>query len=157
MLAVVLDVGEGSPYHPNMTANEINAFLEQAFTGPHRPVVDQVGVDQVGEETVSCRLRFHEAQIRPGGTLSGPTMMALADTAAYALVLACYGFMPLAVTTSLSVNFMRKPEPIDLIAHATMMKRGKALAVMDVRIFSEGDVRLVAQAIVTYSIPPRSK
>jgi uncharacterized protein (TIGR00369 family) len=96
---------------------------------------------------------FHRDQVRPGGTLSGPTMMGLADTTAYALVLAAVGFKPLAVTTSLSINFMRKPAQADLVATATMMKLGKALAVMDVAIHSDGDERIVAHAVVTYSIP----
>ena len=83
--------------------------------------------------------------------------MALADTTSYALVLAAVGFRPLAVTTSLSINFMRKPAPNDLIATATMMKLGKSLAVMDVAIRSDGDERMVAHAIVTYSIPPHAE
>jgi uncharacterized protein (TIGR00369 family) len=131
-----------------MTAQEINRFLEQAFQGQNRPIVETANPDQV-----TCRVRFHDGQIRPGGTLSGPTMMALADTAAYALVLAAVGFRPLAVTTNLSINFMRKPAPFDLIAHARMMKLGKALAVMNIDVHSEGDPRLVAHAVVTYSIP----
>jgi uncharacterized protein (TIGR00369 family) len=82
--------------------------------------------------------------------------MALADLAAYALVLAAVGFKPLAVTTSLSINFMRKPEQGDLLATATMMKLGKALAVIDVAIRSEGHDALVAHAVITYSIPSGS-
>jgi uncharacterized protein (TIGR00369 family) len=132
-----------------MTTDEINAFLARAFTGDRTPVV-------VGSSATSatCKIAFHQDQVRPGGTLSGPTMMGLADTTAYALVLAAVGFKPLAVTTNLSINFMRKPAQADLLATATLMKLGKALAVMDVAIHSEGDERLVAHAVVTYSIPP---
>jgi uncharacterized protein (TIGR00369 family) len=133
-----------------MTAAEINTFLSQAFTGANRPVVETA--DAI---SATCRISFHPDQVRPGGTLSGPTMMALADTTAYALVLAAVGFKPLAVTTSLSINFMRKPAQADLLATATMMKLGKALAVMDVAIRSDGDERLVAHAVVTYSVPKR--
>jgi uncharacterized protein (TIGR00369 family) len=132
-----------------MTTDEINTFLASAFTGERRPVVEVSSAS-----SATCRIAFHQDQVRPGGTLSGPTMMALADTTAYALVLAAVGFKPLAVTTSLSVNFMRKPAQADLLATATMMKLGKALAVMDVAIHSDGDERLVAHAVVTYSIPP---
>ena len=133
-----------------MTTDEINAFLGVAFTGERRPVVEVSS-----PHSVTCRTRFHADQVRPGGTLSGPTMMALADTAAYALVLAAVGFKPLAVTTSLSINFMRKPAQADLLATATLMKLGKALAVMDVALRSDGDERLVAHAVVTYSIPTK--
>jgi uncharacterized protein (TIGR00369 family) len=131
-----------------MTTDEINAFLASAFTGDRRPLVEASSAT-----SATCRVTFHQDQVRPGGTLSGPTMMALADTTAYALVLAAVGFKPLAVTTSLSINFMRKPAQADLVATATMMKLGKALAVMDVGIRSDGDERLVAHAVVTYSIP----
>jgi uncharacterized protein (TIGR00369 family) len=135
-----------------MTSDEINSFLDEAFPSPHRP-----NVESATSEKVVCRLGFQDNQIRPGGTLSGPTMMALADTAAYALVLAAVGFKPLAVTTNLSINFMRKPSQTDLIATAQMMKLGKALAVMEVGIHSQGDPRLVAHAVVTYSVPGDQK
>jgi uncharacterized protein (TIGR00369 family) len=132
-----------------MDAAAINVFLAQAFAGQEPPFVDHAD----GRRAL-CRRRFDPSQIRPGGTLSGPTMMALADTAAYALVLSAVGFQPLAVTTSLTINFMRKPAPKDLIADARMMKLGKALAVMEVSITSDGEPALVAHAVVTYSIPP---
>lgn len=135
-----------------MTTDEINAFLGIAFTGERRPIVEDSG-----PTSATCRIAFHQDQVRPGGTLSGPTMMALADTTAYALVLAAVGFKPLAVTTHLSINFMRKPAQADLVATATMMKLGKALAVMDVAIRSYGDERMVAHAVVTYSVPQSSK
>jgi uncharacterized protein (TIGR00369 family) len=131
-----------------MTTEDINQFLASAFTGERRPIVEESS-----PTSATCRVTFHRDQVRPGGTLSGPTMMGLADTTAYALVLAAVGFKPLAVTTSLSINFMRKPAQADLLATATMMKLGKALAVMDVAIHSDGDERIVAHAVVTYSIP----
>jgi uncharacterized protein (TIGR00369 family) len=131
-----------------MTKDEINIFLASAFEGEGRPVIEAADPNHV-----VARTRYQSYQIRPGGTLSGPTMMGLADTAAYALVLAAVGLKPLAVTTNLSINFMRKPLPKDLLATATMMKLGKALAVMNVDIRSEGEEALVAHAVVTYSIP----
>jgi uncharacterized protein (TIGR00369 family) len=131
-----------------MTPEEINAFWETVFPGDGRGIVETAD-----GQTAVCRLRFDPRQVRPGGTLSGPTMMALADTCAYALVLSAVGFKPLAVTTSLSINFMRKPAQKDMIATATMMKLGKSLAVMDVAICSDGESPLVAHAVVTYSIP----
>jgi uncharacterized protein (TIGR00369 family) len=131
-----------------MTREEIETFLSQAFMGERRPIVEAASRDGA-----RCRVVYHRDQVRPGGTLSGPTMMALADTTAYVLVLASVGFKPLAVTTNLSINFMRKPAPKDLIATATMMKLGKALAVIDVAIRSDDEADLVAHAVVTYSVP----
>jgi acyl-coenzyme A thioesterase PaaI-like protein len=96
-----------------------------------------------------------EAQLRPGGTISGPTMMGRADTVMYALVLSAIGKVPLAVTTNLSINFLRKPELKPLVADGRMLKLGKTLAVGDVIIRSEGRDEPVAHAVVTYSIPPR--
>jgi uncharacterized protein (TIGR00369 family) len=134
---------------PAMDVAALNAFWAKAFPGEGRP-----SVEFADGQTAVCRTRFDPRQIRPGGTLSGPTMMALADSTAYALVLSAVGFKPLAVTTNLSINFMRKPAQADLLATATMMKLGKALAVMEVAIRSEGEDALVAHAVVTYSVPP---
>lgn len=143
-----LDLPPRFSYRGEMTKDEIETFLSQAFTGDRRPIVEAASA-----EGARCRVIYHQDQVRPGGTLSGPTMMALADTTAYVLVLASVGFRPLAVTTNLSINFMRKPAPKDLVATATMMKLGKAQAVMDVAIRSDGEVDLVAHAVVTYSVP----
>jgi uncharacterized protein (TIGR00369 family) len=135
-----------------MQAEEINAFLREAFphgAPPHVETADGV--------TASCRICYSESQLRPGGTLSGPTMMSLADTAMYALVLSAVGFQPLAVTTNLSINFLRKPAPADLIADARLLKLGRALAVGDVTIRSEGANEPCAHAVVTYSIPPNAR
>jgi uncharacterized protein (TIGR00369 family) len=102
-----------------------------------------------------CRVRrhFHLKSLRPGGTVSGPIMMALADFTMYLAVLSAIGWMPLAVTTNLSINFLRKPEPRDLLAEARLIKLGKRLAVGEIGIRSEGDDDLVAHATATYSIP----
>jgi uncharacterized protein (TIGR00369 family) len=101
-------------------------------------------------------MRYDPSQLRPGGTLSGPTLMTLADTAMYFLLLTHLGPVALAVTTSLSIDFLRKPEPRDLTARCELRKLGKALAVGHVVMRSLGDPRPVAQANVTYSIPPRA-
>lgn len=104
-----------------------------------------------------CRLRhpFTESSLRPGGTLSGTTMMSLADFAMYIAVLSAIGWVPLAVTTNLNINFLKKPAPRDLIAEARLIKLGKRLAVGDIAIRSEGEEDLVAHATSTYSIPSR--
>ena len=88
-----------------------------------------------------CRVRrkFREASLRPGGTISGPTMMGLTDFAMYVAILASVGPVPLAVTTNLNINFLRKPAQRDLIAEVKLIKLGKRLAVGDVAIYSEGE------------------
>ena len=103
-----------------------------------------------------CRVRrvFSAKSLRPGGTISGPTMMGLTDFAMYVAVLASIGPVPLAVTTNLNINFLRKPAPKDLIAECRLIKLGKRLAVGEVRIHSEGEDEMVAHATSTYSIPP---
>lgn len=133
-----------------MSPDEINQFMRQAFTGGTPPLVETAD-----GQSARCRVIYSPTQIRPGGTLSGPTMMALADTAAYALVLSAIGFQPLAVTTNLSIQFMRKPKPKDLIAEVWMMKLGKTMAVMEAGIRSDGETDLVAHAVITYAIPSK--
>ena len=102
-----------------------------------------------------CRLRrhFHPKSLRPGGTVSGPIIMALADVAMYVAVLSAIGWVPLAVTTNLTINFLRKPVPRDLLAEARLLKLGKRLAVGEVGIRSDSGDELVAHATLTYSIP----
>src|SRR5436853_7652407 len=103
-----------------------------------------------------CRVRrkFSEQSLRPGGTISGPTMMALTDFAMYVAVLASIGPVPLAVTTNLNINFLRRPTPRDLIAETHLIKLGKRLAVGEVEIYCDGEDEMVAHATSTYSIPP---
>jgi uncharacterized protein (TIGR00369 family) len=105
-----------------------------------------------------CRIRqdFLKSSLRPGGTISGTTMMFLADVSVYIAVLASIGWTPLAVTTSLNINFLKKPGPAALEAECRLLKLGKRLAVGEVSIRSEGETDLVAHATSTYSIPPRS-
>lgn len=102
-----------------------------------------------------CRLRqrYNRRSLRPGGTLSGATMMALGDFATYVAVLSAIGWVPLAVTTNLSINFLRKPPPGDLIAEARLLKLGKQLAVGEVAIRADGGEDIVAHVTSTYSIP----
>lgn len=102
-----------------------------------------------------CRVRrhFHPKSLRPGGTVSGPIMMALADFAMYLAVLSAIGWVPLAVTTNLSINFLKKPGRRDLLAEARLIKLGKRLAVGEIGIRSAGVAALVAHATSTYSLP----
>jgi len=131
----------------------LNTFLREVFpqwTDEHGSRITATTGDGVVVE-----LPYNDAQLRPGGTLSGPTMMGLADTAMYAAVLSRIGPVALAVTTNLTINFMRKPEPRPLIATCRLLKLGKRLAIGDVALTSEGETDMVAHATVTYSIPPQ--
>lgn len=115
-------------------------------------------VEHVAKERASMRAPFSSESLRPGGTISGPSMMGLSDAALYLLVLANIGHEPLAVTTSLSFNFLRKPPPVDLIAEARPLKVGRRLVVGDVSIFAVGSPeKVLAHATGTYSVPPRQE
>jgi len=100
------------------------------------------------------RLPFDDGMLRPGGTVSGPTMMALADATMYAVVLSAIGIVKLAVTTSFNINFLHRPPPADLMADGRLLKLGKRLAVIEVTLQSDGHKEPVAHATGTYSIPP---
>ena len=97
-------------------------------------------------------LPYHQRSVRPGGSISGPHMMMLADACMYAVVLSMIGKVELAVTTSFNINFLRKPSESDLVAKGEIIKLGKRLAVMQVSVFNQADI--VAHATGTYSIPP---
>src|SRR6202035_2722498 len=133
-----------------MSAAELQLLLEQAFPGSPAPYV----VDQVAHWGVRLRLPVTPLHARPGGTVSGPALMALADGAAWLAVLAQTGPLDLAVTTSLHIDFLRKPELVDVIAEGRLLKLGKSLGVVDVALRSDGHDELVAKAQVTYSVPP---
>jgi uncharacterized protein (TIGR00369 family) len=131
-----------------MDADALNRFMSEAFDSPRAYVVESVT-----EGWLLARVPHASIGLRPGGTVSGPTLMGLADGAAYCLILAHIGPVALAVTSSLNITFLRKPRPAGVEAEATFLKLGRKLAVVDVRLRSEGDPALVAQAVVTYAIP----
>lgn len=134
-----------------MTPAELMDFLDREF-----PQTSDMGlrVEQAGGGTARVRLPVSERNLRPGGTVSGPTLFWLADLTFYVAVLAEIGPVALAVTTNMSINFLRKPGLTDLIAEFRMLKLGKRLAVGDIAIYSEGDPEPVAHVTGTYSIPP---
>lgn len=139
---------------PIMDRDALNRFLETDFPQIHTDG-KVFEVTEVGPGTVVMRLDPNERHLRPGGTVSGPTLFALADVAAYCVVLAHIGPVALAVTTSLNINFLRKPEPGPLSCTCRLLKLGKRLAVIDASIFGADADDLVAHATATYSIPPR--
>lgn len=135
-----------------MTIEELNAFMAREFP----QVEGDFTIEALAPMELRVRLNTGERHLRPGGTVSGPSMFALADVAIYMAVLAMVGPKALAVTTNCSVDFMRKPAAgCDLIAEARLLKLGRVLAVGDVLMRSDGDARVVARASLTYSIPPK--
>jgi uncharacterized protein (TIGR00369 family) len=137
---------------PALSAEEIAQLLSKEFPQAFYPGCG-LTLERVQYGNVRIRKAFHEDHLRPGGTISGPTMMELADFAMYVAVFSAIGAQPLAVTTSLNINFLRKPAPADLLADARLMKLGKRLAVGEVTICSEGLDEPVAHVTSTYSIP----
>jgi uncharacterized protein (TIGR00369 family) len=133
-----------------MDVGELQGFLDAAFPDELPYVVE--AVDTTG---VRMRLVVTRSNVRPGGTVSGPSLMALADCAAWLAVVGQIGPVALAVTTSLHIDFLRKPALVDVVAVGTLLKLGARLAVVDVALHSVADDSLVAKAQVTYSIPPR--
>ncbi|MDO5622443.1 MAG: PaaI family thioesterase [Paracoccus sp. (in: a-proteobacteria)] len=135
-----------------MDAAALNDFLARDF-----PQAQGFTVAEVTPDGVRMRLAVDNGSLRPGGTVSGPAMFALADVAVYCAILSRIGPVALAVTTNASIDFMRKPAAgVALIADCRLLKLGRALAVGDVLIRSEGSDAVVARSSMTYSIPPKA-
>ncbi|MDS9466211.1 PaaI family thioesterase [Paracoccus sp. MBLB3053] len=136
-----------------MDETGLNRFLDREFP----QIAGQVRVESVDRDLLRSRMIVSQEHLRPGGTLSGPAMFALADATVYLAILARIGEVALAVTTNASIDFMRKPEAgRDLLAECRILKLGRVLAVGDVLIRSEGQGEPVARCSMTYSIPPKS-
>ena len=140
---------------PALSVDEIVKLLTVEFPQAFFPGCG-LSIERADYGDVRIRRAFHEDHLRPGGTISGPTMMELADFAMYVAVFSAIGPQPLAVTTNLNINFLRKPAQADLIADARLMKVGKRLAVGEVTITSDGADEPVAHVTATYSIPQES-
>ena len=135
-----------------MDAEALTAFLAQDFG----QVAEGFAVERADAEGVVLRLKVLDRHLRPGGTVSGPTIFALADVAMYLAILSRIGPVALAVTTNCAIDFLRKPAAgKDLTGVARVLKLGRSLAVGDVLVFSEGQPEPVARASLTYSIPPK--
>jgi len=131
------------------TTAEIAAFLAREFPQT------RCTVDAVGDRGATVRHPVGPAELRPGGTVSGPVLMTVADVALYVAVLGEIGIVPLAVTTSLNINFLRKPAAdAAVVGVCQLLKVGRTLAVGEVTLYSEGRDEPVAHAVGTYAIPP---
>jgi uncharacterized protein (TIGR00369 family) len=128
--------------------SDISNFLAKEF--PQSPLL----VDAIGPQSASVRYRVDIHSLRPGGTVSGPVLMTTADVGLYAAILGEIGIVALAVTTNLSINFLRKPRAdCDIIGECKLIKVGRRLIIGEVALYSEGDDRMVAHAVGTYAIP----
>lgn len=133
------------------TKTEIVEFLASEF--PQNKCI----VEAVGDASATVKHQIGIDELRPGGTVSGPVLMTVADAALYVAILGDIGIVPLAVTTSLSINFLRKPSPSkSIVGVCKLMKVGKSLAVGEVALYSEDSQAPVAHAVGTYSIPRAS-
>jgi uncharacterized protein (TIGR00369 family) len=141
---------------PKLSRERLIALLAAEFPEANQAVGDYT-IEELWYGGCRVRRRHHDSSLRPGGTVSGPIMMALADFTMYLAVLSAIGWVPLAVTTNLNINFLRKPGARDLIAEARIFKLGKRLAVGEVALRSDGEEELAAHVTSTYSLPVGEK
>lgn len=134
-----------------MTVADLERFLETEFAEIEHL---DLRIEAAGDDGVRVRVPYRARHLRPGGTISGPTLMALADASLYLAILTRIGPVALAVTTNLTINFMRKPGQGDVVAETRLLKLGRRLAVGESVIYSDGREDPVAHAVGTYSIPP---
>ena len=137
-------------YRPVLDAEQIMEFLDEVF-----PEARGFGleIERIGDGEIATRLPFSERFLRPGRTISGPTLMTLGDTTAFFLILAMVGPVGMAVTTHANFTFLRRPLAADLFAHAKLLKLGR-LTVVECHIRTDGDPNPVAHATITYALPP---
>lgn len=139
-----------------LSAQELTQFLDKTFP-ERREAWPPIHIDHLAPNEARLRMELDAKHLRPGGTLSGPAMFMLADYGIYVAILAMIGPVPLAVTTNMTINFLRKPLPRDLLADVRLLKLGNRLAVADAELRSDGSDDIVAHASGTYSIPPPDK
>jgi uncharacterized protein (TIGR00369 family) len=134
-----------------LTAEQVQELIRTGL-----PMAEGINlcIDRLDADGVLARVPFHSKLVRPGGTLSGPTIMALADAAMYAVVLGRLGRVEMAVTSNLNINFLVKPKPVDLLAEATILRLSRRQAVCEVSLYSQGfEDELVAHVTGTYALP----
>lgn len=136
---------------PVMNAEQAFVFLESVF----HQVRGKFEIEEISSMRARVRMKINDGNLRPGGTVSGPAMFELADCAFYIAIMGMIGKEALTVTTNATINFLNKPQPVDLICEARILKLGKLLATGDATIWSVGQDAPVAHATMTYAIPPK--
>lgn len=133
-----------------LTAEQVQGLIRLGV-----PMAEDIDlrIDHLDGDKAVARVPFHGKLVRPGGTLSGPTIMALADAAMYAVVLGRLGRVEMAVTANLNINFLTKPKPVDLVAEARILRLSRRQAVCEVALYSQGEEELVAHVTGTYALP----
>ena len=134
-----------------LSAEQVQALIRQGV-----PMAEDIAlcIDRLDAEHALARVPFQARLVRPGGTLSGPTIMALADAAMYAVVLGRLGRVEMAVTANLNINFLRRPQPVDLLAEARILRLTRRQAVCEVALYSQGcEQDMVAHVTGTYALP----
>ena len=148
---------EATTYPMRLTVEKVTRIVDEHFPQVHEGT-GGLSVEALAPSRAEVRLESAPGMLRPGGTVSGPTMFKLADFTIYAALLGHLGEGALeAVTTNLTMNFLSRPEPANMIAVGRLLKVGRRLAVADVAIFAEGRPDMVAQATGTYALPPTTK
>lgn len=141
-------------YAMRLSVAEVSRLVDEHFPQVHEGP-GEITIEELRPSGARVRLGADPAMLRPGGTVSGPTMFKLADFTIYAALLGHLGDPALqAVTTSMTMNFLSRPAPADMIAEARLIKVGRRLAIADVEIFAEGRPDMVAHATGTYALPP---
>ncbi len=145
--------------HPPLKDARLSAeeFLELIRDGVPFSRFLHLSVEQMAYGRVTMRMAYHPDVIRPGGTISGPALMTLADCTMYGVVLSAIGRVELAVTTNLSINFLHRPAKADVIAEGQLLKLGRRLAVSEIILHSDAHDEPVAHVTGTYSIPPTAQ
>ncbi len=142
------------PFKPLMSIEDVSEFIDREF-----PQISDGGkqfhIEAIEPGVALMRLEPDDRHLRPGGTISGPTLFSLADVSAYVVIIAHIGPVALAVTTNLNINFLKKPPLAPLLCRGTILKLGKRLCVVEADIFPAAGGDSVAHATATYSIPPR--
>jgi uncharacterized protein (TIGR00369 family) len=134
-----------------LTAEQVQALIRQGV-----PMAEDIDlrIDHLNKESALVWVPFQPKLVRPGGTFSGPVIMALADAAMYAVVLGRLGRVEMAVTANLNINFLARPGPVDLLAHASILRLSRRQAVCEVSLYSRGaEEELVAHVTGSYALP----
>jgi acyl-coenzyme A thioesterase PaaI-like protein len=141
-----------SPLKPVLTADQLVDFFCEAFPSTRR---SSHVFEAIEPGFIRLRQSAETSMLRPGGIVSGPTQMGVVDRAAYAVILAHIGIVPMAVTSNLNISFLRGVEARDFFADASLIKLGRRLATVDVRLWQDDPSKVAAQSTVTYALPDK--